>query len=244
VLGARNILLTYPCSVLQGAESLEVQARPTLLALLPFTEKSFERGHVSSNSTPRVFVVGDEHVIASTLAAILKVHGYSATSFTSPLDALAAARSMAPNVLISDVAMPGISGVDLAIRMKAQYPECKILLFSGHAATQDLLEDARSQGHKFQWLEKPVHTSAMLSRIGELVTENSVVGSETSQSRLIHEAADAVEKRGKELLTDSLSISDWLKYERVSREAVSLLVKAARLRNHAKELGKDVLLIN
>jgi DNA-binding NtrC family response regulator len=196
---------------------------------------------VSSSSIPRVFVVDDEHVIASTLAAILKLHGYSATSFTSPLEALAVARSKAPDLLVSDVAMPGISGIDLAIQMNAQYPECKILLFSGHAAAQDLLEDARSQGHNFQLLEKPVHPTAMLSRIGELVTENSVAGSETSQSRLFHEAADAAEKRGKRLLTDSLSISDGLKYERVSRDAVSLLVKAARLRNHAKELEKDGL---
>jgi hypothetical protein len=59
---------------------------------------------------------------------------------------------------------------------------------------------------------------------------------ETSQSRLIHEAAYAAEKQGRQLLTDSLSISDGLKYERVSREAVSLLMKAARLRNQAKEL--------
>jgi DNA-binding NtrC family response regulator len=194
---------------------------------------------VSSSSTPRVFVVDDEHVIASTLAAILKLHGYSATPFTSPLEALAAARSMAPNLLISDVAMPSVSGIDLAIQMKAQYPECKILLFSGQAATQDVLEDARSQGHNFQLLEKPIHPSEMLSRVGALAAENSVTGSETSQSGLIHEAADAAEKRGKQLLTDSLSISDGLKYERVSRDAVSLLVKAARLRNHAKESEKD-----
>jgi DNA-binding response OmpR family regulator len=53
---------------------------------------------VSSNSVPRVF---DEHVIASSLAAILKLHGYSATLFTSPLEALAAARSRAHDLLIS-----------------------------------------------------------------------------------------------------------------------------------------------
>jgi len=122
---------------------------------------------VSSNSVPRVFVVDDEHVIASTLAAILKLHGYSATSFTSPLEALAAARSRAPDLLISDVVMPDLSGVDLAILIKAECPECKILLFSGQAATQDLLKDARSQGHTFQLLQKPVHPSVMLSRVGE-----------------------------------------------------------------------------
>ena len=111
---------------------------------------------MSSNSVPRVFVVADEHVIASTLAAILKRHGYSTTSFTSALEALAAARSRAPDLLISDVVMPGISGVDLAIQIKAQCPECKILLFSEEATAQDLLKDARGQGQTFQLLQKPV----------------------------------------------------------------------------------------
>jgi DNA-binding response OmpR family regulator len=131
---------------------------------------------VSSNSVPRVFVVDDEHVIASTLAAILELHGYSATSFTSPLAALAAARSEAPDLLISDVAMPDLSGVDLAIQMKAQYPECRILLFSGQAITQDLLKDARDRGHSFQFLQKPVHPSVMLSRIGALAAESRRAG--------------------------------------------------------------------
>jgi DNA-binding NtrC family response regulator len=94
---------------------------------------------VSSNSLPRVFVVDGERVIASTLAAILKLHGYSAASFTSSREALAAARASAPDLLISDVVMPGLSGVDLAIQIKAYCPACKFLLFSGQAATRGLL---------------------------------------------------------------------------------------------------------
>jgi DNA-binding NtrC family response regulator len=123
---------------------------------------------VSSRSVPRVFVVDDEHVIASSLAAILKLHGYCATSFTSPLVALAAARSRAPDLLISDVVMPGISGVDLAIQFKAECPACQILLFSGQANTQDLLKDARSQGNNFQLLQKPVQPSVMLLNVAAL----------------------------------------------------------------------------
>jgi CheY-like chemotaxis protein len=118
---------------------------------------------VFSHSVPRVFVVDDEHVIASTLAAILKQHGYSATSFTSPQEALAAARSSAPDLLISDVLMPGLSGVDLAIQIKAQCPACKVLLFSGQATTRDLLKDARIQDHTFQVLQKLVDPCAMLA---------------------------------------------------------------------------------
>jgi DNA-binding NtrC family response regulator len=129
---------------------------------------------VSSISVPRVFVVDDEHFIASSLAAILKLNVYSATSFTSPLEALAAAMASAPDLLISDVAMPGLSGIDLAIQIKAVCPACKILLFSGHATTQDLLKDARVQGNTFQLLQKPVHPSVMLSNIGALTAESNV----------------------------------------------------------------------
>jgi DNA-binding NtrC family response regulator len=127
---------------------------------------------VSSNSVPHVFVVDDEQVIASSLAAILKLHGYSATAFTSALEALAAAQSKAPDLLISDVLMPGLSGVDLAIQIRTECPECKILLFSGQATTHDLLKDARRQGNTFELLQKPVQPSAMLKSIEALTTES------------------------------------------------------------------------
>jgi DNA-binding NtrC family response regulator len=125
---------------------------------------------VSPRSGSRVFVVDDEPVIASSLAAILQMNGFSARFFTCPLEALAAARSESPDLVISDVAMPGISGIDLAIQMRAQYPSCKILLFSGQAATLDLLESAHAQGYDFRVLQKPVHPSEFLSEIGQLST--------------------------------------------------------------------------
>ena len=125
---------------------------------------------MSPRSGSCIFVVDDEPVIASSLAAILQMNGFSARFFTCPLEALAAARSESPDLVISDVAMPGISGIDLAIHMRAQYPNCKILLFSGQAATLDLLEGARVQGYDFRLLQKPVHPSEFLLEIGQLST--------------------------------------------------------------------------
>jgi CheY-like chemotaxis protein len=124
---------------------------------------------VPSTLDPRIFVVDDEPVIASTLAAILQMHGFSATFFTSPLEALAAARAKSPDLLISDVEMPDLSGIELAIKMKAQYPKCKILLFSGRPSTLDLLESARAQGHNFDLLLKPVFPPEFLSEIWKRV---------------------------------------------------------------------------
>jgi CheY-like chemotaxis protein len=124
---------------------------------------------VPPDTFARVFVVDDEPIIASTLAAILQMNGFSARFFTSPLEALTVARTQGPDLLISDVTMPGISGIELAIRMKAQNPQCKVLLFSGNPASLALLEDARAQGHDFRLLLKPVPPDEFLLEIGKIV---------------------------------------------------------------------------
>jgi DNA-binding NtrC family response regulator len=117
---------------------------------------------------PSVFVVDDEHLIASTLSAILNLHGYLARFFTVAQEALVAVRVNAPDLLISDVIMFGLSGIDLAIQVHAECPDCKILLLSGYAETWDLVDDARLQGHDFELLQKPIHPSALLAKL-ELV---------------------------------------------------------------------------
>lgn len=118
---------------------------------------------------PRVFVVDDEDVIASTLAMILRLQGgFHARSFTDPLKALEAANLEAPDLLISDVMMPQLSGIDLAIQVRLRYPDCKVLLFSGQSATANLLEAARKNGYDFELLLKPVHPSDLLTKIRDL----------------------------------------------------------------------------
>ncbi len=115
---------------------------------------------------PVVYVVDDEKVIAETLAMILRQAGFTAFAFADPKQALAAAESNSPpDLLISDVAMPGMSGIELAIAFEETYPECKVLLFSGQATTANLLEIARSQGHDFEVLSKPVHPADLLARV-------------------------------------------------------------------------------
>jgi DNA-binding NtrC family response regulator len=121
---------------------------------------------------PRVFVVDDEPVIASSLAIILRQVGFDAKPFTEPLEALDAANSEAPDLLISDVVMPALSGIDLAIQMQERCPNCKVLLFSGQAATAGMLEDARANGHNFELLLKPVHPKDLLREIQRVTADS------------------------------------------------------------------------
>jgi CheY-like chemotaxis protein len=115
-----------------------------------------------------VFVVDDEQVIASTMATILEMNGYRARYFTSPLEALQEAHRDDPDILISDVMMPNMNGIDLAIRVTNLYPACKVLLLSGQAATADLPSVARELGHDFSLMAKPLQPTDMLSEVGKL----------------------------------------------------------------------------
>jgi CheY-like chemotaxis protein len=118
-----------------------------------------------SNKKPKVLVADDERVIADTLAIILNQSGFQATAVYSGERAVEAARELRPDMLISDVIMPDMNGIDAAIRIRGMLPACKILLFSGQAATADLLDRARVQGHEFEILAKPVHPQDLLARL-------------------------------------------------------------------------------
>jgi CheY-like chemotaxis protein len=65
-----------------------------------------------------IFVVDDEKLIASTLSLILAGSGFYARPFLDPLDALRAAQSTAPDLLLSDVVMPNMNGIELAIQIQ------------------------------------------------------------------------------------------------------------------------------
>ena len=114
---------------------------------------------------PKVLVVDDERVIADTLAIILNQSGFDASAVYSGTDAVERARKTTPDLVITDVFMPDLNGIQAAIQIRAFLPSCKILLFSGQAATADLLENARAQGHEFEILAKPVHPQDLLAKL-------------------------------------------------------------------------------
>jgi DNA-binding response OmpR family regulator len=117
---------------------------------------------------PAVLVVDDERVIADTLSIILGRNGFTVQTAYDGESALEKARAVTPQLLLSDVMLgPGIDGIQLAIAMVQACPGCKVLLFSGHAATADLLAKAREAGHDFALMTKPVHPADLLARINE-----------------------------------------------------------------------------
>jgi CheY-like chemotaxis protein len=122
---------------------------------------------IEPKSKPKVLVVDDERVIADTLAIILNQAGFDASAVYTGNGAVEQAREIRPDLIISDVIMPDMNGIEAAINIRNFLPSCKILLFSGQAATANLLENARAQGHEFEILAKPVHPSDLLAKLRE-----------------------------------------------------------------------------
>jgi CheY-like chemotaxis protein len=122
----------------------------------------------SAEIRPVVLVVDDERVIADTLSIILTKNGFAVLTAYSAESALELVEVVPPDLLLSDVMMgPGMDGTELAIQVVTAFPECKVLLFSGHAATRDLLEKVGESGHHFTLLTKPLHPSDLLARISD-----------------------------------------------------------------------------
>jgi DNA-binding response OmpR family regulator len=119
----------------------------------------------ATTSKLRVLIADDERVIANTLAIILNQAGFEARAVYSGEDAISALEGFRPDMLISDVIMTGKTGIETAIATRAKMPQCKVLLFSGQAATADLLEKARLEGHEFEILAKPVHPTDLLAKL-------------------------------------------------------------------------------
>jgi len=116
-------------------------------------------------SKPTVLVVDDERLIAETTREILKRAGYDALTAFDGEAALAMALQFQPEFVLTDIVMPKMNGVDLAIALRKSLPKTEIVLLSGQAGIMDILEDARNEGYSFELIGKPVHPEKILERL-------------------------------------------------------------------------------
>jgi CheY-like chemotaxis protein len=143
---------------------------PILSLLADTPEPPFFDGHEPSSPSEartrlRVLVVDDERLIADTVAAILNGSGFEALEVYNGADAIKAARHFRPDIILSDVLMPRMTGVELGMQVRREFPEMRIFLFSGQAATTELVTKARADGHHFDLLAKPIHPEELIARL-------------------------------------------------------------------------------
>jgi CheY-like chemotaxis protein len=124
-----------------------------------------EPSNASQPNRPKILVVDDERRIVDTLVEILERAGFDVIPAYDGWAALNAAARLRPDYLLSDVLMPSMNGVDLAIAIRKMYPAAKILLFSGQAGISDILASGQRQGLEFELIAKPIHPLKLIERI-------------------------------------------------------------------------------
>lgn len=116
-------------------------------------------------SRPKILVVDDHKLIADTLVEILGDAGFEAVAAYDGWEALETASRLQPDWLLSDVLMPRMNGVELAIAIRQSHPGTTILLFSGQAGISEILWEGRQRGYEFELIAKPVHPLKLIERL-------------------------------------------------------------------------------
>lgn len=116
-------------------------------------------------SRDRVLVVDDQKLIADTIREILVDAGFEVQAAYDGKTALEIANRFHPDVLLADILMPFMNGVQLAISFRRSYPETKAFLFSGQAGIAEILRESRQQGFEFELIAKPIHPDKLIEKL-------------------------------------------------------------------------------
>ena len=115
----------------------------------------------------RVLIVDDEEELATTIAERLQIRGIQAEIATDGETALKMIEENPPQVVVLDVMMPGIGGIEILQRMKAQNLQIPVILLTGYGSTEQGLEGMREGA--FDYLMKPCDLNILISKIQEAV---------------------------------------------------------------------------
>jgi DNA-binding response OmpR family regulator len=137
---------------------------PTVpIAEVPLPAESAE----PSVHRPIVLVVDEEPALADTLSKILTHGGYVGVPAYDAEDALETALLIPPQLVIADVKLPGMGGIELATALKGKFPDCEILLLAEPSATPEPLGSVKVAGHELEVVNKPIHPKDLLARVSE-----------------------------------------------------------------------------
>jgi two-component system response regulator HydG len=102
---------------------------------------------------PRILVVDDEVSILNTLEILLRREGFEVSVAKSGREALERFEESPPDVVLTDIRMPGVTGLDLLAQIRERDPETPVILMTAQASLQSAVQ-AVNQG-AFYYLQKP-----------------------------------------------------------------------------------------
>ena len=111
----------------------------------------------------KVLLVDDEVEFASALAERLQMRNYDAQAVFSAEDAITAARSDPPDVMLLDLKMPVMSGTEVLRYVKQYIPDIRVIMLTGHGTVNEGPEG--KSGDVFDYAMKPIDISELIEKI-------------------------------------------------------------------------------
>ncbi len=128
----------------------------------------------------RVIVVEDDHDVAEYTQTILENKlGCTVLTFTDPTKVRDAVVDFAPDVVITDIEMPGMSGLDLIEQLRELRPGTPVIVMTAHASIDYAVSALRNQANEF--LTKPVSSSELVAHVERLATDDRAMRSGSSK---------------------------------------------------------------
>ena len=175
----------------------------------------------STEEQPRILVVDDEEYLTDLLSTSLRFQGFEVVCAWSGFDALSAVASFAPDLILLDVTMPDINGIEVCRRLRADGNSVPVIFLTARDTKADLLSGFAIGGDDY--ITKPFSLEEVVVRIRAVLKRSSTGGEDeeilTYADLLMNEATHVVTRGGKEI---DLSPTEWrlLRYLMVNAERV------------------------
>ncbi len=121
---------------------------------------------------PKLLIVDDEKNIRRTLQMILSGEGYEVSDCPSAEEALKMIQEDPPDMVLLDIKLPGMDGMELLGKIRKAWPETEVMMISGHATIQDAVEATRLGAYDF--LEKPLERERVLLTVRNCVEKRNL----------------------------------------------------------------------
>lgn len=120
----------------------------------------------SSDKRVCVLIADDEPNLADSLAMVLEAQGFRAVPVYNGETAVERARDLKPDVLITDMNMPGMTGIELALNVLNELPKCRVVVITGQNALSDITS-VQAEEREFPLLQKPFNPRLLLNLLSE-----------------------------------------------------------------------------
>jgi len=152
---------------------------------------------------PIVFVIDDDRMIREGLQNLIRSVGLRVETFASAQDFLIAKRQDAPACLVLDVRMPGLSGLDLQLKLSDANVQIPIIFITGHGDIPMSVRAMKEGAHEF--LTKPVRGQDLLDAIQKAIASDRVLRKERAEVSEIRTRFDSLTPREKEVFAGLLN---------------------------------------